>query len=83
MMIKLRPISEPFARFLQQARGVVGLWARVVGGIVLFSLIFGPYAPLGFIAVLFTVGVPILLLILWGQSLDQELGWTDLDEGPW
>ena len=35
------------------------------------------------LALLLTLGLPILLLILWGRSLDAELGWTELDEGPW
>jgi hypothetical protein len=83
MKIRLRPITAPFARFLVQAKGVLGLWLRVVGGIAVLSLIFGPYAPLGFLAIVFTLALPILLLALWGKSLDQELGWIDIDEGPW
>lgn len=83
MKIEARPITEPFHRFLGQARGVFGLWAKFVGGTLAFSLVFGPFAPLGFMAVLVTVGLPILLLTLWGRSLDSELGWTEIDEGPW
>ena len=83
MMIRLRPKTEPFEHFLGQARRVVGFWARFTGAVLLFSLIFGPVGPLVVTAFLFTLGLPILLLVLWGRSLDQELGWTELDEGPW
>ena len=83
MMIRLRPKTEPFERFLGQARRLTGFWARFIGGVTAFSLIFGPFAPLGFVAFLLTLGMPILLLVLWGRSLDAELGWTEIEEGPW
>lgn len=83
MMIRLRPISEPFAGFLGQARRVLGFWGRFIGGVALFSLLFGPFAPLVLVAILFTVGLPVLLLVLWGRSLDAELGWSEMNEGPW
>ena len=83
MMIKLRPISEPFAGFLAQARRIVGFWWKFVAGVVAVSLILGPFAPLVMVAILLTVGLPILLLVLWGKALDAELGWTEVDEGPW
>ena len=83
MKIRLRPISGPFAEFLGQARRVLGFWGRFMAGVIVISLVFGPFAPLVTAAVMFTVGVPILLLVLWGQSLDVELGWGEIDEGPW
>ena len=83
MKIERRPITEPFQDFLRQARGVIGIWAKYIGFVALFSLIFGPFAPLGFIAVIVTVGLPILLLTMWGRSLDSELQWGEMDEGPW
>ena len=83
MMLRTRPLTEPFQHFLGQARAVLGLWARVVGGIVAATLVLGPFAPLGAVAILFTIGLPILLLVLWGRSLDSELGWTEIEQGPW
>jgi hypothetical protein len=83
MTIRFRPITEPFAVFLTQARQLLGFWGRFVAATLVISLILGPFAPLVLVAILFTVGLPILLLILWGKSLDQELGWTEIDEGPW
>lgn len=83
MTIRLRPISEPFAAFLAKARQLLGFWGRFVAAVLVISLILGPFAPLVVVAILFTVGLPILLLILWGRALDAELGWTETDEGPW
>ncbi|MFK7941379.1 MAG: hypothetical protein AB8B85_00440 [Paracoccaceae bacterium] len=83
MKIKLRPISEPFAGFLAQARRVLGFWGRFMLGVVAISLILGPFAPLVLVAIVLTFGLPILLLMLWGRSLDAELGWTEMDDGPW
>ena len=83
MLFRLRPLTEPFTQFLGQAKGVLRLWAKLVSGILVFSLIFGPFAPLGFVAIMCTLGLPILLLVLWGKALDQELGWTEIDDGPW
>ena len=82
-MLRLRPITEPFQSFLGQARRAIVFWAKFVGAVVVLSLVFGPFAPLALVALLLTLGLPILLLILWGRSLDAELGWTELDEGPW
>ena len=50
---------------------------------MIVSLLFGAFAPLAVAAFLLTIGLPILMLVLWGKALDQELGWTELDEGPW
>ncbi|MEM9059874.1 MAG: hypothetical protein AAGD13_05380 [Pseudomonadota bacterium] len=83
MTIRLRPPSEPFEGFLKQARALIGFWAKFVGGTVLVSLVLGVFAPLAIVAFLLTLGLPILMLVLWGRALDQELGWTELDEGPW
>jgi len=82
-MIRLRPITQPFQDFLGQARRVLGFWAKFTGGVVVLSFIFGPFTPLAVVAFLLTLGLPILLLVLWGRSLDSELGWTELDDGPW
>ena len=47
------------------------------------TVLFGAFWPLGVVAVVLSLCLPILALVLWGRSLDEELGWTDLDEGPW
>ncbi|MEM7742268.1 MAG: hypothetical protein AAF409_01045 [Pseudomonadota bacterium] len=78
-----RTRTEPFRQFLQQAREICGFWARFTGGSILFMAVVGIFVPLATAVFLFTLGLPILLLFLWGCSLDQELQWTDLDEGPW
>ncbi len=83
MTIRLRPVTVPFQQFLATARRLIGFWSRFMGMIVLLSLVFGPFAPLGFVAILLTLGLPILLLVLWGRSLDTELRWSEMDEGPW
>lgn len=62
---------------------LTGFWARFIGATVVFTLIFGPFAPLGMIALLLTLGLPVLGLTLWGLSLDEELGWSGEDRGPW
>ncbi|MEO0360936.1 MAG: hypothetical protein AAF322_07500 [Pseudomonadota bacterium] len=82
MKIELRPITEPFQRFMSQTRIIFGVWARFVGGVLLVSLIFGPYAPLAAAAFLLTLFLPVLLLTLWGRSLDAELRWSETEEGP-
>ena len=83
MRIERRPATETFQNFLVQARGVIRLWAQYIAFFAAVSLVFGPFAPLGFVAVIATVGLPILLLTLWGRSLDSELQWGEMDEGPW
>lgn len=83
MRISLRPTTEPFERFKGQARRLLGFWARFTGGVVALSLVVGPVAPLAVAAFLLTLGLPILMLVLWGRSLDAELGWTEIEEGPW
>ena len=82
-MIKYRPPSAPFARFMEQARALTGFWAKFTGGTVAVTAVLGAFIPLTAAALLLTLGMPILLLVLWGKALDQELGWTELDEGPW
>ena len=83
MAISFRPPSAPFEAFLVQARALFGFWARFTGGTVLVTLLFGAFVPLAVTAFLLTIGLPILILVLWGKALDQELGWTELDDGPW
>ena len=83
MTIKLRPPSEPFHGFLMQARALLAFWAKFMGGTIVATLLFGAFMPLAVVAFLLTLCLPILMLVLWGRALDQELGWTELDEGPW
>ena len=73
----------PFDRLKPVFRGLAALWARWVALAVGVAILFGAYPPLGIIAFLLTVCLPILALILWGRGLDEELGWSDLDDGPW
>ena len=64
--------------------GLGRLWAQVFGGAVAFALLFGPLMPLMVVAFLLTLGLPILILYLWGRALDEQLGWIrDEDEAPW
>ena len=83
MNLHLRPRTAPFDTFLSQARALLGFWAKFTGGTVLVTLLFGAFVPLAVAAFLLTLGLPILILVLWGKALDQELGWTELDDGPW
>lgn len=83
MTLRLRPPSEPFEGFMAQARALIAFWAKFTGGTVALTIVFGAFAPLVVAAFLLTLGLPVVMLILWGRSLDQELGWTELDEGPW
>ena len=76
-------IDPPFERLKDTLRRLGGLYLRwmalTIGAVVLF----GAWAPLGALAFLMTIGLPILSLVLWGRSLDEELGWMDDREGPW
>lgn len=83
MRIGLRRRTERFDAFLATARELIALWAKYVCFVVALSLVFGPIPQLAGFAFLLTLGLPILLLVLWGEVLDAELDWSDLDEGPW
>lgn len=75
-------VQTPFDR-LKPVLGRLGLfWLRWIALTVGVTVLFGGYPPLGVIAVLLTICLPVLALVLWGRALDEELGWTDLDEGP-
>ncbi|MEM6616093.1 MAG: hypothetical protein AAF619_06175 [Pseudomonadota bacterium] len=69
--------ERPFIEAKAKARAVIRVYLQYVGFVVLISLPFGPVAPLAGLALLMTFGLPILLLFLWGQALDQRLGWMD------
>ena len=77
-VIKFRPPTPQFREFAGKARGVLTVWAQYIGGFIGLSLVFGPIAPLGFVAILLTLFTPIALLVMWGQSLERELRWTEL-----
>lgn len=77
MKIKLRPTTAPFQFYLLQVRVIIDVWAKFVGGVLAISLFFGPIGPLVVAAVIFSLAMPILLLSLWGRSLDTELKWTE------
>lgn len=82
MKIRSDPFTGPFLLYLLQARVILGVWLKFVIGVFVVSLIFGPIGPLVAAAVIFSIGAPILLLTLWGRSLDTEMRWNDVDEGP-
>ena len=75
--------DAPFERLKPVLRRLGGFYLRWILLTVAVTVVFGAFPPLGIIALLLTVGLPILALILWGRSLDEELGWTDREEGPW
>ena len=75
--------ESPFDRLKPVLRGVFGEWWRFMAFAIGSAILFGIYPPIGIVALMFTILMPILMLILWGRSLDEELGWTELDEGPW
>ncbi len=84
-MIEYRPITEPFMVFCAKAKIILGTWAKFVGAVFLISFFFGPIGPIGplvYAAFLFTLALPVVLLTMWGRSLDSELKWDELDEGP-
>ena len=81
-MIEYRPVTEPFQMFLAKAWIILATWAKFCGGVYLISFIFGPIGPLVYSAFLFTLALPVVLLTMWGLSLDSELRWDVLDEGP-
>lgn len=78
-MIRLRPPNEHFKRFATQAKVILAVWAKFIALAFLVSFIFGPVGPLIIAALVFTVLLPIGLLVLWGMALEAELGWTDPD----
>ncbi len=50
-----------------------------MAAVILISMLFSGVLPLVAAAIIFTLFLPIILLILWGQALEAELGWTDPD----
>ena len=72
----------PFERLKPVLRRLFGFYARFMAGAVAITVLIGAYPPIGFIALLLTLGLPILALVLWGRSLDEELGWGEHMDGP-
>lgn len=69
----------------ERLRGIGRLWVQITAAAVAAFLLFGPFMPLMVAAFLLTLGLPILVLYLWGRALDEQIGWLrrDEDEGPW
>ena len=74
--------TAPFERLKATLRRLVGFYAKFIVGVILITVLFGAYPPLGLIAILLTLGMPIVALTLWGRSLDEELGWGEDVGGP-
>ena len=66
-------------RFVAQAKIILDTWAKLVGVTVLVAVFIGVFVPLAVAAFIFTIFLPIILLVLWGRALEAELGWTDPD----
>ena len=79
MKIKLRGPNIYFMNFLAHAKVIVDTWAKLVGLTVLVAVFVGIFVPLAVAAFIFTIFLPIILLILWGRALEAELGWTNPD----
>ena len=80
--IQRRPITDTFTHFLWQTKVILLVWAKFIAGVWAVTLIFGPIVALVSAALLFTFALPIAILTLWGFSLDKELQWGEMDEGP-
>ncbi len=74
--------TAPFDRLKAKLRRVFGFYFRFMAGAIVITVLFGAYPPIGVIATLLTLGMPILALTLWGRSLDEELGWTETMDEP-
>lgn len=72
-------------RLPHMLRGLGRIWVQVAGGALALALLFGPVAPVMIVAFLLTLGLPVLVLYLWGRALDEQLGWIrdEEDAGPW
>ena len=79
MKIRFRGPTVYFMRFVAQAKIILDTWAKFIVGAFLLSLLFSGILPLVAAAIIFTLFLPIILLVLWGQALEAELGWTDPD----
>ena len=75
LRIRLRGPTPRFLRAWATMRGVLRLYAEYITATLAVSFLFGPLAPMIWIAVLATFGLPVALLAVWGHSLDDELGW--------
>ena len=79
MKIRLRGPNVYFMRFVAQAKIILDTWAKLVGVTVFVAVLIGVFVPLAVAAFIFTIFLPIILLVLWGRALEAELGWTDPD----
>ena len=73
MKIRFRGPTVYFMRFVAQAKIILDTWAKFIGGAFLLSLLFSGVLPLVAAAIIFTLFLPIILLVLWGQALEAEL----------
>lgn len=73
----------PRERLVAVLSGLAGLWVRYMIFAAAAGLVIGAYPPIGMVALLLSLGLPILALALWGRSIDEDLGWGDREDGPW
>lgn len=78
-------MREPLRRRLPQIlKGLGRIWVQFIAAVLVLTLLVGPVAPVMVAAALFTLGLPVLALTLWGLSLDEQIGLSrHEDEGPW
>jgi len=84
MTIDRKPVS--LMRLLPaRVRGIGRIWVQMAALVALCLLFIGPFMPIMLVALLLTLGAPILVLYLWGRALDEQMGWLrrEEDEGPW
>lgn len=75
--------DDPFAELRGTLRALAAFYLRCMALSIGFIAVVGLWPPVAVAAFLLTLLVPILSLVLWGRSLDRELGWNVEDEGPW
>lgn len=75
--------DAPFERLKPVLRAIFGVWWRYMLFAVGTTILFGVWPPVAVVALMFTVLMPILMLVLWGRSLDEEMGWGAAEEHPW
>lgn len=77
------PDPDVAKRLMTTLRGLFRFWRNNVAAALVFTVIFGAFPPVLVAAFILTLAMPIIALVIWGRSLDEELGWMDEDEGPW